>query len=109
MTASAIALQLLEHLHSQLPATGFRLDGIEVQVGVLVDLDPEHLRAALSAMLPGIEVKVTAVAALLKCTDCGAEYPHDEHPCPVCGSPNATLVHGNELEIVRAWGQTVPV
>jgi Zn finger protein HypA/HybF involved in hydrogenase expression len=108
MTAvSVVASELLDHLHAQLPSAGFRLDGNEVLVGELVDLEPELLRAALSAMLPGIEVKVTAVAALLKCKDCGAEYPHDEHPCPVCGSPNAELIHGNELEILRAWGQTV--
>ncbi len=107
MPISDVAGNLLEHLHSQLPATGFRLDGIEVRVGIRVDLEPETLRAALSARLPGIEVEVNSVPGLLKCADCGAEYPHDEHPCPICGSAKATLIQGNELEIVRAWGQTV--
>lgn len=105
MSVSEVAIQLLEGLNAQLPASGFRLDGIEVQVGRMVELEPELLRAALCALLPGIEVKVTPVDALLKCKDCGAEYPADEHPCPVCGSPHAELVHGGELQIVRAWGE----
>ncbi len=108
MSVSDVAVQLLEGLNAQLPATGFRLDGFEVHLGAMVDLDPEVLRASLMAMLPRVEVKITRVDALLKCKDCGAEYPGDEHPCPVCGSPHAELVHGAELQIVRAWGETIP-
>ena len=104
---SELTRDLLEGLHAQLPASGFRLQGIEVQVGKMVDVDPEHLRAALCAVLPRVEVQITVVEALLKCKDCGAEYPADEHPCPVCGSPNAELIHGGELQIVRAWGETI--
>ncbi|MFN7143245.1 MAG: hydrogenase/urease maturation nickel metallochaperone HypA [Myxococcota bacterium] len=107
MSISEVAGQLLEGLHAQLPAQGFRLDGFEVELGAMVDLEPDVLRAALCALLPGIEVKVTRVDALLKCKDCGAEYPADEHPCPVCGSPHAELVHGAELQVVRAWGETI--
>jgi Zn finger protein HypA/HybF involved in hydrogenase expression len=107
MSLTELAGQLLEGLNAQLPASGFRLVGIEVQVGKMVELDPEHLRAMLCAMLPRVEVQITVVDALLKCKDCGAEYPHDEHPCPVCGSPNAELIHGGELQIARAWGETI--
>ena len=81
--------------------------GFEVHLGALVDLEPEALRAMLSALIPGVEVKVTVIDALYRCKDCGAEYPGDEHPCPVCGSPNAEVVHGAELQIVRAWGAKV--
>ena len=106
-TPSEIAATLLAHLHSQLPPSGFQLEGVEVRVGVLVDMDRDVLRAALCAALPRVEVRVTEVDALLKCTDCGAEYPHDEHPCPACGSARAEVVSGTELEIARAWGTKV--
>lgn len=102
-----IAASLLEHLQAQLPPSGFHLDGIEVQVGELVDLDRETLRAMLMAMLPRVEVQITVVPGLLKCLDCGATYPHDEHPCPLCGSGRAELIGGQELQIVRAWGAKV--
>lgn len=108
MSIVAVAGQLLEGLQAQLPASGFRLVGIEIHVGALVELDPEALRAAVLALLPRVEVQITRVDALLKCKDCGAEYPSDEHPCPVCGSPHAELVHGMELGIVRAWGESIP-
>jgi Zn finger protein HypA/HybF involved in hydrogenase expression len=99
-----IAADLLQHLESQLPGDGFHLQGIEVKVGELLDLDRDALRAMLCAMLPGVEVRITTVPGLLRCKDCGAEYPGDEHPCPACGSPHAELVQGGELEIARAWG-----
>jgi len=104
---SEIAASLLAHLQSQLPPSGFQLEGIEVRVGALVDLEVELLRAALCAALPRVEVRLTVVDALLKCADCGAEYPHDEHPCPACGSARAEVVAGTELEIARAWGTKV--
>ncbi len=106
MEAVEVAGHLLQHLESQLPASGFLLRGIEVRMGVLLDLNPEALRAALCAALPGVEVRVTTVDALLRCLDCGAAYPHEEHPCPVCGSGRSEVASGQELEIVRAWGES---
>ena len=102
--ADDTALALIRGLHAQLPPGPFVLAGIEVALGALVDLTAEGLRAALEAALPGVEVRVTMIPAVLRCLDCGAEYPADEHPCPVCGSVNATLIHGDELTITRAWG-----
>ncbi len=105
MSIHDLAGPLLEHLESQLPADGFVLRGIELLVGELVDVDIEALRAALCAALPGVEVQLRRAHGVLRCEDCGAEYPHDEHPCPTCGSARATLVGGHELEIARAWGE----
>lgn len=102
-TLEEVVGPLIAGLRAQLPP-GFDLAGIEVHLGEQVDLLPEALRAALVARLPGIEVRVTVVASLLRCDDCGAEYPPDEFPCPVCGSARASLVHGHELAIARAWG-----
>ena len=106
MNAVDVAGHLLEHLESQLPARGFRLRGIEVRVGALIELDRELLRAALCAALPGVEVCIALSEPLLRCLDCGAAYPHDEHPCPVCGSGRSEVASGEELEITRAWGET---
>lgn len=99
-----VADELFAALQAQLPASGFQLAGIEVHLGERVDLTASELRAAMQSRLPGVEVVVNVVAALLKCQDCGAEYPADEHPCPVCGSGRAELIHGQELAIARAWG-----
>jgi Zn finger protein HypA/HybF involved in hydrogenase expression len=74
-------------------------------VGEQVDVDPDALATALRARLPGVEVRMLAVPAVLHCLDCGAEYPADEFPCPVCGSNRAELLHGGELAIRRAWTQ----
>ena len=108
MSVTEIAFSLHESLQAQLPQAGFRLLGIEVHVGARVDLDPEHLRAALVAVLPRVAVQITRVDAVLRCLDCGAEYPADEHPCPACGSAHAELAHGAELGVARAWGESLP-
>ena len=99
-----LAAELLAGLRAQIPATGFRLEEIEIEVGALLDLDPEALIAAMQPHLPGVIIRVARVDALLQCTRCGAHYPPDEHPCPVCGAPEADWVHGRELQISRARG-----
>ena len=102
-----IAQRLAQHLRSQLPEKGFRLLGIEVLLGKMVELEEEALMAALQVELPTIEVKIQRIEGLMRCIDCGAQYPNEEHPCPVCGSPHAELIAGMELEIGRAWGESV--
>ena len=101
--ADVVAESLVQALRLQVPPT-FPLVGIDVHLGALVDLVPAALLAALRARLPGIDVQITVIAALMRCEDCGAEYPPDEHPCPACGSPRGTLIHGEELAVVRARG-----
>lgn len=100
-----VAQHLIEGLRAQFDAS-VPLRGIEVEVGATVELDHAALGAALSAGLSGIEVRIVAVAVLFRCTDCGAEFPADEHPCPVCGSARVSLVHGEELGISRAWAES---
>ena len=109
MSIHEVAAPMLAHLQAQLPPEGFLLRGVEVVVGMLVDIDAEALRAALVAALPGVEVRLVRSEGALRCEDCGAEYPHDEHPCPSCGSGRATVVGGDELEIRKAWGETIGV
>lgn len=102
--AAEVARALVAGLRAQVPSEGFALAGIEVEVGELVDVDRETLAEALRTALPGVEVRLTVVPAVLVCLDCGAEYPADEHPCPSCGSSRAELLRGNELQVLRAWG-----
>ena len=100
-----VAQHLIEGLRSQIGGS-VRLRGIEVEVGVTVELDHAALMAALGVELPGLEVRIREVAVLFQCADCGAEFPADEHPCPVCGSARVSLVHGEELGISRAWAES---
>lgn len=94
---------LLDGLHAQLPP-GFRLVAIEVAVGERVEVNHDALRGALERALPGVEVVLRLVPAVLRCLDCGATYPADEFPCPACGSGRAELIAGDELGIVAARG-----
>lgn len=103
MDLEAIVQPLLDGLRAQLPP-GFRLVAIEVAVGERVDVDRDALRQALERALPGVQVEIRPVAAVLRCLDCGAIYPADEFPCPVCGSGHAELIAGDELGIVAARG-----
>lgn len=103
---SSVVDTLLAALRAQVPPTVV-LAGVEVELGALVELSPADLHAALATRLPGVEVRIREIPAVVRCDDCGAEYPADEHPCPACGSPRATLIHGDELGIVRAWGAPV--
>lgn len=102
-----VARTLVAGLNAQLPAEGFSLRGFEVEVGALVELDVALLLEALLALVPGVDVQLVRVPAVLKCLDCGAEYPVDESPCPVCGSARAELIRGNELQVKRAWGERI--
>ena len=107
MGVVAIAAELAEALRAQVPA-GMVIEGFDVEVGELVELDVAGLRAELAARIPGAEVAIIRIPGVLRCKDCGAEYPSDEHPCPVCGSGRADLIHGTELGVVRARVRPIP-
>lgn len=98
-----VAAQLVMGLRAQLGPKVAQVTGIEVEIGEVHDLDPAQVQAALGRLLPAVEVCVRSVAVLWKCSDCGAEFPADEHPCPVCGSVRVAMVKGDELGITRAW------
>ncbi|MSP56606.1 MAG: hypothetical protein EXR69_13555 [Myxococcales bacterium] len=98
-----VAMQLLEGLRAQLGGRVAQVKGVEVEVGEAHSLDPARVQVALTLLLPEVDVRVNVVAVLWKCSDCGAEFPADEHPCPVCGSVRVTMVRGDELGITRAW------
>ncbi len=102
VTPAVLAAELLAGLRAQLPPD-VKLAGFEVAIGELVDVDVAALVRELRAGAGVVDVQVKRVAALYRCLDCGAEYPPEESPCPVCGSARAELVSGDELTITRAW------
>ncbi len=99
-----MAGRLVEGLRAQLGDRARLVRGIEVEVGEVHELDVHELGAQLDALLPGVDVRVRVVRILWKCSDCGAEFPAEEHPCPVCGSVRVAMIHGDELGVTRAWG-----
>ncbi len=105
MSVAHIADELVAALRDQLPV-GVVLAGFEVELGEHVDILEVDLLEALLARLPGVEVCFVRVEGLLRCLDCGAEYPPDESPCPVCGSVRAEVLHGQELGVRRAWARS---
>ncbi len=104
MSLAAIAEELLVGLRAQWPADQ-QLGGFEVEVGELVDVDVAALKAELERACPGVTVQIVRVDGLIRCLDCGAHYPAEESPCPVCGSGRGELVHGVELGVRRAWAR----
>lgn len=104
MTVDDLAAELVAGLRAQWPGQ-VELGGFEVEVGELLDLDVPALLQSLRRLVPGVEVRVVRVEGLLQCQECGARYPADEAPCPVCGSARAEPVAGTELGVRRAWAR----
>lgn len=107
MDLAHLADELVAALRAQLPDDVI-LEGFEVELGEHVGVDAEALRAALQLRVPGVDVQILNVEGLLRCLDCGAEYPADEAPCPVCGSARSEHAHGQELSVRRAWARPRP-
>jgi hydrogenase nickel incorporation protein HypA/HybF len=80
-----------------------------IRVGALSGVDPEALRFAFAAILPGTpaegaDLQIDAVAALAHCPDCQKDFvPDTNHffECPACGRLCAAVKQGRELDLVR--------
>ena len=86
-----------------------RVLGMVIRVGALSGVDPEALRFAFTAILPGTAaagatLQIDSVAALAYCPDCQQDFvPDTNHffECPTCGRLSATVKQGRELDLVR--------
>lgn len=86
-----------------------RVSRIVLRVGLFSGVDPEALRFAFSAVLPGTpaegaEVEITTIAAVGHCPDCGKDFSPAADllfECPECGRISTTIVQGRELELSR--------
>ena len=80
-----------------------------IRVGSLSGVDPEALRFAFTAILPGTPadgatLQIDSVAAVAYCPDCQRDFvPDTSHffECPGCGRLSSTVKQGRELDLVR--------
>jgi len=80
-----------------------------IRVGALSGVDPEALRFAFTAILPGTAaegaaLQIDPVPAVAHCPDCGSDFvPDTDHvfECPTCGRLSGTVKQGRELDLVR--------
>ena len=77
MDVAHIADELVAGLRVQLPAEVV-LEGFEVEVGEHLEIDVDALLTALKLLVPGVEIRLVRVEGLLRCLECGAEYPADD-------------------------------
>ena len=102
-SALAIALERAQ------AAGARRLVGMVIRVGSLSGVDPEALRFAFDAILPGTiaegaALQIDSVAAVAYCPACQQDFTPDTHhffECPTCGRLSATVKQGRELDLVR--------
>ena len=79
-----------------------------IRVGTLSGVDPEALRFAFTAILPGTPaegaaLQIDSIAAVAYCPDCRQDFtPDTDHffECPVCGRLCSTVKQGRELDLV---------
>jgi hydrogenase nickel incorporation protein HypA/HybF len=82
---------------------------IVIRVGALSGVDPEALRFAFDAILPGTAaegatVQIDSISAVAYCPDCQQDFTPDTHlflECPLCSRLCATIKKGRELDLVR--------
>jgi len=104
----AIAEGIVEAALRHLPPPEGRgaVTEVTVRVGALTMVSPEALELAFEAVtadtpLAGAALRIEAVPAVVRCTECGAESEADPLAllCPVCGSLRTEVVRGEELHL----------
>jgi hydrogenase nickel incorporation protein HypA/HybF len=85
-----------------------RVTVIHLKVGTLAGVDPQSLATAAEVVLAGTcaegaRLAIESVPAVRWCSPCAGEFVADGglSPCPLCGTPSATLLRGREF-ILRA-------
>lgn len=105
-----IAESALEQTLAQARRAGAsRVERIVLRVGALSGVDPEALRFALEAIMPGSAVEgaalqIDTIPAVAVCPACRLEFVPDNgilFECPSCGWPGTTLKQGRELDLAR--------
>ena len=105
-----IAESALDLALAQATAAGAtRVLTLVIRVGALSGVDPEALRFAFTAILPGTPaegaaLQIDSVAAVAYCPDCQQDFAPDTNhffECPACGRLSATVKQGRELDLVR--------
>jgi len=81
-----------------------RVDEVEVQVGVLRQVQEEALRMSFEAARDGTPAQSARLVVIeepieAECQDCGRRFAPepDNFICPGCGQANARIVAGNDI------------
>ena len=84
-----------------------RVARLRLEVGVLAGVEPQALRFALTAMMPGTcldggEIAIDETPGLARCLSCAADVEIASHiePCPRCGKFTLKATGGDELRVV---------
>ena len=107
-------MRQIEQLAARHHAT--RVDGVEVETGVMRLVEHEALRSAFEVVsegtiAQGARLAITDVPALARCRACGAEYaPGDrfDFACPSCRKADVDIVRGDDI-ILATVEMDVPV
>ena len=100
---------LRQTLRQAQDAGASRVSRIILRVGTFSGVDPEALRFAFTAILPGTAaenaaVEIDPVAAVAHCSDCQQDFSPDTDllfECPRCGRVSTAIKQGRELELAR--------
>lgn len=106
-----IATAALEQVLHRARGEGARqVARIGLRIGVLSGVDPEALRFAFEAILPGTLAEgavldIEMVPAVAHCAHCGRDFPAPALDpwslCPSCEQPASAFTAGRELEFTR--------
>jgi hydrogenase nickel incorporation protein HypA/HybF len=106
MHEMAIANSILDGVAAELRRRpGSRPLKVGVRIGELAGLDPDALRFAFEALtleteMQGVTLDIEYRAPRGRCRECAGEFEvrNFELLCPACGSRNAEVIGGDELE-----------
>jgi hydrogenase nickel incorporation protein HypA/HybF len=88
---------------------------VHLEIGSLSGVSADSVRlyfgpATEGTNLAGAQLEISEVTARCRCRSCGAEFEPDG-PIPLCpcGSPDAEVVAGGDMRIVRVEVASAPV
>ncbi len=105
MHEMAIAASVVEHVLKVAEQAGaVRIEAVELEIGVLQLVVPEALELAFAAATQdtraaGAKLKMTPVAALAECRQCGLRFEPaiDNYLCPHCQQADVQVVAGRDI------------
>ncbi|CAN7791619.1 hydrogenase maturation nickel metallochaperone HypA [Caballeronia sp. LjRoot34] len=84
-----------------------RVSQLRLEIGALAGVEPQALRFALTAMMPGTcleggEIMIDEIPGTARCLHCGARVEIESHaePCSQCGGYTLQATGGAELRVV---------
>jgi hydrogenase nickel incorporation protein HypA/HybF len=106
MHEMAIANSILDGVAAEVRRRpGSRPVKVGVRIGELAGLDPDALRFAFEALtleteMQGVALDIEYRTPLGRCRECAREFEvrNFDLLCPACGSRNAEVISGDELE-----------